>query len=99
MYMPIFFSFNVTDLSNRIQFGYAPMIGRTTSNPWQTGQPIWSSGGVSGIQIISQPQGWTDVQIVGDEIRVSNVYPEGFLEVRLFTSCGEATVIIDIRRQ
>lgn len=99
MYMPIFFGNNVSNLSNRIQFGYAPMIGRTTSNPWQTGQPIWPVGGVSGIQIISQPQGWTNVQVLGDEIRVSNGDPAGLLEVRLFTSCGSTTVILDIRRQ
>ncbi|KEO75937.1 S8 family peptidase [Anditalea andensis] len=99
MYMPLFFSYNVSDLSNRIQFGYAPMIGRTTGNPWQTGQPIWPVGGVSGIQIISQPQGWTNVQILGDEIRFSNGDPEGLLEVRLFTSCGSTTVILSIRRQ
>lgn len=99
MYMPIFFTYNVNDLTNRIEFGYAPMMGRTTSNPWQTGQPIWAKGGVSGVQIVSQPWGWTNVQNLGDEIRVSNGDPAGLLELKVFTSCGETTVIYDIRRE
>ncbi|MEC3881788.1 hypothetical protein [Parapedobacter sp. 10938] len=98
MYMPIYFTDNVTDGSNTITFGYAPMIGLTTANPWLPGQPPWPKGGVSGIQIVSQPWGWTNVQNLGDEIRVSNGDPEGLLELKMFTSCGETTVIFDIRR-
>lgn len=100
MYMPIFFGYNVNNLGNRIEFGYAPILGRTTTNPWSYGDPPWQVfNSVTGVQIISQPWGWTNVQVLSNEIRVSNGDPEGLLQVRLSTLCGDADVIFDIRRQ
>lgn len=100
MYMPIFFGYNVNNLGNRIEFGYAPILDRSTTNPPTPGSAPWQVfNSVTGVQIVSQPLGWTNVQVLSNEIRVSNGDPQGLLEVRLSTLCGDAIVIFDIRRQ